>query len=52
MLVEIFHWPPGDLAKADIDLVLPLAIYYPHWKASAKQQTQEERMYADQADWL
>jgi len=52
MLVDIFHWPPGDLAKTDIDLVLPLAIYYPHWKTLARQQTQEERVYADQAAWL
>lgn len=52
MLVDAFHWPPGDLAKADIDLVLPLLMYYPHWKSEQAKHSQEERVYADQAAWL
>jgi hypothetical protein len=52
MLVDAFHWPPGDLANADIDLVLPLTTYYPHWKSHSSRQAQEEQIYADQADWL
>jgi len=52
MLVELFHWPPNDLAQADIDMVLPLAMYYPHWKGRSKKQEQEAPAYADQVDWL
>ncbi len=52
MLVEMFHWSPVDLAEADIDVLLPLILYYPHWKNRAAQQTQEEPIYADQAGWL
>jgi hypothetical protein len=52
MMVDVFHWNPGDLAKTDIDLIFPLAIYYPHWKAHAEEQAQKRKIFADQADWL
>ena len=52
MLVDAFHWSPIDLAQADIDILLPLILYYPHWKGRAGRQTQEEQVFADQADWL
>ena len=52
MMVDVFHWNPGDLAKTDIDLIFPLAIYYPHWKAHAEEQAQKRKLFADQADWL
>jgi hypothetical protein len=51
-LIELFHWPPNDLAQADIDQVLPFAIYYPHWKEQSGKSEQEEKVFADQADWL
>jgi hypothetical protein len=49
--MDLFHWPPADLAQADIDMVLPLAVYYPHWKGQSGRATQEEQKYADQVDW-
>jgi hypothetical protein len=52
MLVELFHWPPNDLAQADIDMVLPLAVYYPHWKEAGRKREQVEQVYADEAEWL
>jgi hypothetical protein len=51
MLVELFHWPPSDLAQADIDMILPLALYYPAWKTKARKEP-SQAVYADQADWL
>jgi hypothetical protein len=52
MLVEAFHWPPNDLAQADIDMVLPLAVYYPHWKKAGQEREDVNEVYADQAEWL
>ena len=52
MLVELFHWPPNDLAQADIDQVLALAVYYPHWKEQAGKKKDVNLAYADQVDWL
>ncbi len=50
----MFHWGPGEMAEADIDSLLPLILYYPHWKSkqSAREQEPERQLYADQADWL
>lgn len=52
MLLETFHWDPGTLAKADIDLVLPIVGYYPHWKLKQAERRQDESNFADQVDWL
>ena len=52
MLLEIFHWDAGTLAKTDIDLVLPLINYYPYWKAKKPIGSQEEQIYIDQVNWL
>jgi hypothetical protein len=52
MVVDLFHWSLIDLAKTDVDLLLPFVLYYPHWKNRSKQPAQEEKVFADQADWL
>lgn len=52
MLLETFHWDPGTLAQADIDLVLPVVGYYPHWKSKQAGNSHEEQISVDQADWL
>jgi len=52
MLLEVFHWDPGTLAKADIDYVFPLVAYYPYWKEQQKKKDLENEVFADQADWL
>jgi hypothetical protein len=52
MLVELFHWPLHDLAKTDIDMLLPFVVYYPHWKSKQSVHGQEEQIYADEAAWL
>jgi len=50
--METFHWDPGTLAKADIDLVLPVVSYFPYWKLKQAERKQEDQAYADQVDWL
>jgi len=52
MMVDQFHWSLTDLSETDVDLLLPFVMYYPFWKNRSKQQTQEERLYADEAGWL
>lgn len=52
MLLETFHWDPGTLAKADIDLILPLVGYYPHWVMKRAERRQNEYAFADQVDWM
>jgi hypothetical protein len=51
-LLENFHWSPSDLAKSDIDIILPLILYFPYWKGLAERKSQEKLVYADQIDWL
>lgn len=52
MLAELFHWSPGDLAQTDIDLIFPMVVYYPHWKAGQSGRTPEKQVFPDQVDWL
>jgi hypothetical protein len=52
MLLETFHWDPGTLAKADIEMILPLVNYYPYWKDQKTQPKTEELTPIDKVDWL
>lgn len=52
MLMETFHWDPGTLAKADVDMVLPVVSYYPHWRSKQAERKQEDQVFVDQVDWM
>ena len=50
MLVDLFHWSLNQIDATDMESLIPFVFRYPRWKG--KRNTDERRIYADQADFL
>lgn len=52
MLVELFHWPLSQIDVTDMESLIPFVFRYPKWKTKQGKTSRNQRVYADQAEWL